>query len=60
MAKKELSQYAKNAVKLYKGGNPDTIEQLLRMQDSSVVVELMEHFQQKDIKNLAIRLMLGE
>lgn len=54
-----LSKQAINSMELYRGQNPAKIEMLLRIQYSSVVKELMEHFHAKDIKDLAIRLSLA-
>ena len=54
-----MSQQAKNSLTLYKGGNPATIKQLLRMQSSSVVNELKAHFGAKDLDELAVRLSMG-
>jgi hypothetical protein len=53
-----MSEQAKNSLNLYRGGNPATIEQLLKMQRSTVVDELKEHFNCKDLKELAIRLSI--
>ena len=55
-----MTQQAENSLSLYKGGNPSTIEQLLRMQSSTVVNELKEHFGATDLHTLAERLSLGE
>lgn len=54
-----MTPQAENSLKLYKGGNPGTIEQLLGMQDSSVVKELKEHFKANDTRELALRLSMG-
>lgn len=54
-----MTQQAKNSLNLYKGGNPETIKQLLRIQKSSVVNELKEHFNARDLNELAIKLSLG-
>ena len=54
-----MTQQAINSLNLYRGGNPSTIEQLLRMQSSSVVSELKEHFGASDNHDLAIKLSLG-
>lgn len=54
-----MTQRAKNSLSLYKGGNPATIEQLLKMQKTSVVDELKEHFNVSDNYELAIKLSLG-
>lgn len=54
-----MTQQALNSINLYRGGNPATIEQLLRMQRSSVVNELMEHFGATSTRELAIKLSIG-
>lgn len=54
-----MTQQALNSINLYRGGNPSTIEQLLRMQGSSVVDELMAHFRASNIRELAIKLSIG-
>ena len=54
-----MTNQAKNSLALYKGGNPATIEQLLKMQSSSVVSELKQHFGVESIGELAIRLSIG-
>lgn len=53
-----MTPQAKNSVKLYAGGNPATIEKLLRMQKPSVVNELKEHFNCPSNGELAERLSL--
>lgn len=53
-----MTPQATNSLKLYKGGNPATIEKLLKMQSTSVVNELKEHFKAKDLKELAIKLSI--
>ena len=54
-----MSQQAVNSLDLYKGQNPGKIEMLLRIQKSSVVDELKEHFGTSDIHELALRCSLG-
>lgn len=54
-----MTQQALNSINLYRGGNPSTIEQLLRMQRSSVVNELKEHFGASSLSELAIKLSIG-
>lgn len=54
-----MSPQAQNSINLYRGGNPATIEQLLKMQESSVVEELKEHFKTSDLKELAIKLSIS-
>ena len=58
--KTKLSNQALNSIELYKGGNPDTIEQLLIRQSSSVVNEIKEYYECKDIKELAIKCSIGK
>lgn len=53
-----MSEQAKNSMELYRGGNPSTIEQLLRMQHVSVVNELKEHYSAKSISELAVMLSM--
>lgn len=55
-----MSQQAINSIELYRGNNPATIEMALRMQRSSVVNELMEHFGASSLNELAIRLSIGK
>lgn len=47
---------AQNSIDLYAGNNPATIKQALKMQKKSIVSELMEHFDAKNIDELAIKL----
>lgn len=54
-----MTQQTINSIGLYRGNNPATIEQLLRMQRSSVVNELMEHFGATSTRELAIKLSIG-
>ena len=54
-----MTQQAINSLSLYRGGDPAKIEQLLRIQKSSVVEELREHFDASDNHELAIKLSLG-
>ena len=53
-----MTQQAKNSINLYRGGNPATIEELLRFQKSSVVEELKEHFKASSIEELAVKLSM--
>ena len=53
-----MTPQAQNSLNLYRGGNPATIEQLLKMQKSSVVEELKEYFKAADLKELAIKLSI--
>lgn len=54
-----MSTQAQNSLNLYKGGNPATIEQLLRIQKKSVVDELHQHFGTTSLTDLARRLSIG-
>lgn len=54
-----MTKQALNSIELYKGANPSSIKQLLRIQSKSVVNELMEHFNASDISELAIKLSIG-
>ena len=54
-----MTQQAINSIKLYKGGNPETIEKLLKIQSSSVVDELKEYFNAEDNHDLAIKLSIA-
>lgn len=54
-----MTKQAENSIQLYKGNNPATIEQLLKMQNTSVVNELKEYFDAKDLKELAIKLSIS-
>ena len=51
-----MTTQAENSLRLYKGGNPATIKQLLQFQNSSVVNELKEHFGCNNISDLAVAL----
>lgn len=54
-----MTKQAENSLNLYKGQNPTTIKQLLKMQKSSVISELKEHFGVSDLDSLAVRLSIG-
>ncbi len=54
-----MTKQAQNSLNLYRGQNPATIKQALRIQRSSVVEELKEHFNAKDIDELAVKLSIG-
>lgn len=53
-----MSSQALNSIDLYKGNDPETIKMALKFQKSSIVNELMEHFDAKDIGELAIKLSM--
>lgn len=55
-----MTQQAKNCLALYKGGNPNTIKQLLMMQKPSVVKELKEYFGVNGLDELSVRLSQGK
>lgn len=55
-----MTSQATNCLRLYKGGNPNTIKQLLMLQKASVVSELKDHFNVSDYDKLAICLSRGE
>ena len=54
-----MTKQAINSINLYRGNNPATIEMALRMQHSSVVNELKEHFGASSLSELAIKLSIG-
>lgn len=54
-----MTQQAKNSIELYRGNDPEKIKMLLRIQDSSVVNELKEHFNADNIDDLAIKLSMA-
>lgn len=54
-----MTKQAQNSLNLYRGQNPATIKQALRIQRSSVVEELKKHFNTKDIDELAVKLSIG-
>lgn len=51
-----MTEQAMNSLELYKGGNPDTIERLLRLQSKSVVDELRKELKATSIRHLALKL----
>lgn len=53
-----MTQQAINSINLYRGNDPRKIEMLLRIQSTSVVNELKEHFGASSISELAVRLSL--
>lgn len=54
-----MTNQAQNSINLYVGENPDTIKKALKLQKKSVVSELMEHFNAKDIDELSLKLSIG-
>lgn len=55
-----MTLQAQNCLRLYFGGNPATIRQLLKHQKQSVVTELMNHFNTTNLDRLAIHLSNGK
>jgi len=53
-----MTKQALNSINLYRGQDPSKIKQLLRIQNSSVVNELMEHYSASDIDELAVKLSM--
>lgn len=54
-----MTRQAENSIMLYRGINPATIEQLLRLQKPSVVNELKQHFHASTMGELAMKLSLA-
>ena len=54
-----MTKQAQNSLNLYRGQNPATIKQALRMQKSSIVEELKGHFGVSDIDSLTTKLSIG-
>lgn len=54
-----MTSQALNSIDLYKGQDPTKIIQLLRIQNSSVVDELLEHYDASDIDELAVKLSMN-
>lgn len=54
-----MTPQANNSLALYRGNSPATIKQALRIQRSSVVEELKQHFGATNIDDLAVRLSIG-
>lgn len=54
-----MTRQAENCISMFRGNAPATIEKALRMQKSSIVNELKEHYGSSDIGHLALRLSLG-
>ncbi len=54
-----MTSQALNSIDLYRGNDPKKIKMLLRIQKSSVVNELKEHFGASDIDDLAVKLSIG-
>lgn len=52
----DMMQQTINSIELYMGGNPDTIERLLRLQSKSVVEELRKELNASSLKDLAYKL----
>lgn len=54
-----MTTQAKNSIALYRGNNPEKIMMLLRIQSSSVVNELKEHFKASSLNELAVKLSMA-
>lgn len=54
-----MTQQAINSMNLYRGNDPEKIKQLLNIQSTDVVNELMEHFNASDYDELAVKLSIG-
>jgi len=54
-----MTSQALNSIDLYRGNDPEKIKMLLRIQRSSVVDELKNHFNANSIDDLAIKLSIG-
>lgn len=54
-----MTAQASQAMSLYYGANPATIELALKQQKPSVVEELKNYYQEPDLKRLSHRLSLG-
>lgn len=54
-----MTQQAMNSLDFYRGGNPETIKKLLRLQSNSVVNELKEHLHARGVDDLAIKLSMA-
>lgn len=54
-----MTTQARNSLKLYRGGDPEKIIQLLKIQGKSVVDELMKHCNASSLSDLADRLSTG-
>ena len=54
-----MTKQAQNSIDLYAENDPATIKQALKIQKKSIVSELMEHFNAKDINELALKLSIG-
>lgn len=53
-----MTKQAQNSIDLYIGEDIETVKKALKMQKKSVVSELMEHFNAKNIDELAIKLSI--
>lgn len=54
-----MTSQAINCLQLYRGGNPSTIKQCLKLQKPSVLNELKNHFSVSDLDRLALCLSMG-
>lgn len=55
-----MTKQAQNTINLFKGNPVSTIKMALKMQSSSIVSELKDHFNTQDIDELALKLSLGK
>lgn len=55
-----MTAQAQNCLQLFKGGNPDTIKKLLKVQKPSIVKELQDYFGTSDNDKLAVLLSKGK
>lgn len=55
-----MTQQATNCLDLFRGGNPATIKQLLKVQKPSIVKELHDYFGTTDNDRLAVLLSRGK
>jgi len=53
-----MTPQAQNSIRLYQGNDPMKIKMLLRIQRSSVVDELKQHFNADTIEELAFKLSI--
>lgn len=54
-----MTSQALNSIDLYRGNDPEKIKMLLKIQKSSVVDELKNHFNASSIDDLAVKLSIG-
>lgn len=54
-----MNTQTKNFIDLCKGGNPSTIQNLLRFQNSNVLKDLYEIYGTKDHGEISVKLSIG-